>query len=385
MGRRALLKRLGISAAGILCSSGSVIHGQTQKFLKVWGTITMDIGAGWERLAKERGIKILFEDNKNEPGPVVQKLVDGEEADWRHISSLQGGAEGELALHNAIIPWDISLLKNYDKLWPNAREIPYTYVKGQCYGIPTVINADSMIYRPDLAGAVESYEAIFDPLLKGKTAMEDSWTNSVILTAIYLKEKGIKINKPNDLTETELRDVMGFLNDKAQAGQFCKLWSSPTEAADLFVSGEVYVMMGWEPIVIEARSRGVKVEYAEPREGFEGWSNDLLLHPGARKEGVLEMAYALADWELGGYYGCMIAHQRRYAVPTKLAVNYAEEHPQEFDPKEIKGIIDGVRRKFSAMKPANWQNVMPGNKKLYEEEWAKFRTNVNRARSRKRT
>jgi putative spermidine/putrescine transport system substrate-binding protein len=386
LSRRDLLKRLGMSAAGILYAQNSAKAVQAKKVLDFWGTATLDIKKDWQQFTKATGIAVTFYDNGNDPGPVVQQLVQERQADWRHISGLQGGAEAELAKHNAIIPWDTSRIANYDKRWDVARNIEYTTVNGECYGIPTIINADSMIYRPDLAGPVESYEAIFDPLLKGKTAMEDAWINSVIMAAIYLKENGIfTIGQPGNLTETELRQVMSFLTEKAREGQFCRLWNGWSEAVNLIVSGEAYVMTGWEPIAIEARNRGVNAEYAEPREGFECWSNDLLLHPGARKAGLYDAAHQFAGWELSGYYGCVIAQQRGYAVPTEEAVNYAKSHPKEFNPQEIQALTDRVHRKFlvTRTKYTYWQNVMPDNRALYEEEWTRFRSVVNRVRTRK--
>jgi putative spermidine/putrescine transport system substrate-binding protein len=83
---------------------------------------------------------------------------------------------------------------------------------GKVYGIPTVINADSMIVVTDKVGSVDSYGVIFDPKLKGKTAMEDAWINSVTFTAIYLKNsENAKIAEPGNLTADELGLVMEFL------------------------------------------------------------------------------------------------------------------------------------------------------------------------------
>jgi hypothetical protein len=81
---------------------------------------------------------------------------------------------------------------------------------------------------------------------------------------------------------------------------------------------------------------------------------------------------------LGGYYGCLVATECGYAVPTDAAVRYAEENTHEFDPIEIKRIMDYVQRKFMTLKGrVYWQNVRPENLELYEEEWSKFRMIVN--------
>ncbi len=344
--------------------------------LNFWGTGTLDIGARWSRLRDELGIALQFEDNNNDPGPVIAKLVSGGEAKTRHISGLQGGAEKELANRGALLPWDESRLPSLGRMWTWARDIPYVRVNGVRYGIPTVVNADSMIYLPERLGRVDSYSAVFDPKLAGKTSMEDAWINSVIFTAIYLKENHLQaIGDPGNLTETELRGVMAFLNDKAKAGQFRKLWSGWKDGVDLIVSKQVWVMTGWEPIVYEARRQGVQAEYAVPREGYEGWSNDLLLHPGAQKDGVVDLAHKLVEWELSGFYGCSLLDMRGYVVPTDSTVEYATRHPEDFQPPKIKAAVDGVKKKFFEMKgKVYWQNVRPDNYRLYEELWANFRS-----------
>jgi putative spermidine/putrescine transport system substrate-binding protein len=382
LSRRELLKRLQGATMGAFLQKALPTGKKSSQLLKLWGTATLDVGQqGWNRFEQKSGVSILFEDNKNDPGPVIRNLIDQGGFRERHISGLQGGAERLLARAGAILPWDTSRLQNYKNIWSFARDIPYATVDGECYGIPSVINADSMIYRPDLAGYVDSYEAIFDPVLAGRTAMEDAWINSVIMTAIYLKENGTRIDRPDNLTETELREVMAFLTQKAKEGQFRRLWDGWGDAVNLIKTGEVAVMTGWEPIAIAALKDGINVKYAEPREGYECWSNDLLLHPGAEKYGLKDAAHAFVDWELGGYYGCLMARNSGYAVPTELAISYAESHPGEFKPLEIRKVVDNVKRKFNKEKSKTyWQNVRPDNLSMYEEEWKKFRAIANRNR-----
>jgi len=374
---RFLSSTLAVASAPISLACGDRSSDAVQA-ISLWGTGTLDI-EDWSRLRELRGIDLLFEDNQNDPGPVISKLVEGKELQTRHMSGLQGGAERELAAAGAIVPWDTSLIPNFRKVWPWAQDIEYTTIDGERYGIPSVINADSMIYLPEFTkGPVTSYSAVFDSEYEGRTSMEDAWINSVIFAAIYLKEsEGVSIHNPGDLIESELDEVMRFLSDKARAGQFRKLWRGWRDGVDLVVSKEVYVMTGWEPIVFEARRLGVDAHYAVPDEGYEGWSNDLLLHPGAKHDGLYEACHQFVDWELSGYYGCRLAMLRGYVVPTDESIKYAELHSQDFDPKEIRGIVENVKSKFFAKRGlVYWQNVRPHLHAKYEEEWLKFRSLV---------
>jgi putative spermidine/putrescine transport system substrate-binding protein len=213
---------------------------------------------------------------------------------------------------------------------------------------------------------------LFDPKFKGRVAMEDSWINSVIFTAIYLKEHNIiPINVPGDLTESELGAVMEFMIKKKKEGQFRTFWRGWESGLSLIKSQEVYAMTGWEPIQIEAKRAGLNCEYAVPLEGYEGWTNNLVLQIGAQEHEMAELAHQFANWTLSGYYGCAMASERGYIVPNDKGVDYAKTDPL-FKADVVAQKIQHVKDKFSKNK-VYWQNTRPQNYKLYEEWWSKLR------------
>jgi putative spermidine/putrescine transport system substrate-binding protein len=375
LGRRDLLRLLGWSLAG------TALHGCARKptasrDLRFWGTGTLDVGPEhWAELNRSLGIRMIFKDNNNDPGPVIAQMANGSAASDYDIGGLQGGAERELAEAGLIIPWEESRIPNWEGVWELAKNIRYTIVNGRRYGIPSVINADSMIYLPDKVGKIDSYSAIFDPKLKGKVAMEDAWINSVIFTAIFLKENSMaSIRDPGDLTPDELGTVMEYLVAKKRAGQFRTFWNGWEQGVQLVKSQEVWVMTGWEPIVYAAKSAGVNAEYAVPVEGYEGWSNDLILHRGAQERGLVDLAHEFVNWELNGYYGAALAQLRGYVVPSDAAIGYARANPTKFDPVKQEALSAHVQDKFRAMKgQVYWQNVRPAQHELYDEWWAKLK------------
>lgn len=353
------------------------------KTVKLYGTGTLNISEdGWKELERDAGITLLFNDNGNDVGPVIAQMLSGTAARDFELGGLQGGAERELAKAGAIIPWDVSKLSNWATRWDMVDKIDYIRVDGQLYGLPVALNADSMIYLPESikgapgyeSGLVDSYFAVFDERLKGRTSMEDAWINSVIFTAIYLKQSGgAKINKPGDLTEPELKEVMAFLIDLKKKGQFRKLWRGWEQGVELLATGEVWVMTGWEPIVYELKRRNVKAEYAIPKEGYEGWSNDLILHAGAKEKHAIDDAHRVANWLLNGFYGCKLAELRGYAVPNESSIKFAEA-TRRFDSKKVSELSSHVRGKFTVGSGETfWQNVRPANFRLYEEWWSRLR------------
>jgi len=372
--RREFLRIAGLTGIGI-SMLGFTSCLDKRNSLSLYASGTLDIGDKWKQLESDLGIKLKFADNGNDTGPIIANMINGSAAYDFDLGGIQGGVERELALANKILPWDLSKIPNWDKTWEWIKEIPSCKVNGKQYGLPIVVNADSIIYLPEeIGGVVDSYEVIFDPKFKGRVAMEDAWINSVIFTAIYLKENSIlPIINPGDLTESELGSVMEFLIKKKTEGQFKTFWKGWEDGVRLIKSKEVYAMTGWEPIVYEAQKAGIKAEYAIPREGYEGWSNDLVIHVGAEKRNLIKEVHEFANWQLSGFYGCELAKQRGYIVPNSSSIDFAKTS-KDYNAEEQQKKLDHVRSKFMNSKGnVYWQNTRPKNFKLYEEWWSKLR------------
>lgn len=372
--RRDMLKLMGLGgaalAAGSLGLGGRALA--EDKTVGFWATATLDIGDKWQEFAKQTGITPQFTDNGNDIGPVIARLAAGNANDLFDIGGFQGGAEKELAKQGHIVAWDVSKIPNYASVWQWAKDIPYLKLDGKQIGIPTVVNADSIIYRPDKLGKVDSYGVIFDKKLKGRVAMEDAWINSAIFTAMYLKESENKpIKDPGNLSESELGLVMEFLIKHKKDGQFRTFWNGWEQGVQLVANQEVDAMTGWEPIVYEGRKRGLQVEYAAPVEGYEGWGNNTVLLKGAVDRGVADAAHAFVNGLLGGFYGCELGATRGYMVPTDKNVEYAKAHPDQYKADEAAKLADHVKAKFAGK--VYWQNTRPDNFQLYEEWWQKLR------------
>lgn len=381
--RRQMLRHLGFGTTlfvlGGGCNSRKAMPSQSND-VRFYGTATLDVAFdGWKKLEEAIGARLSFKDNGNDAGPVIAQMTAGSAATDYDLGGLLGGAESVLAGSNKILPWDMSKIPNWKTAWQWAKDIEHSRWNGKQYGIPLVLNADSMIYLPDRiksvegyeSGVIDSYAAVFDPRLKGRTSMEDAWVNSVIFTAIYLKQNNLlSIQDPGNLTETELKGVMEFLIEKKRSGQFRKLWSGWEQGVEVMRSGEVWVMTGWEPIVKALGDQGINAKYAIPKEGYEGWSIDLLLHAGAEKRGLVDRCHQIANWLHDGYYGATLALTRGYAVPNDTTEKYVQQNNME-GAKQVIDTLQHVQTKVS--KTVFWQNVRPDNYRLYEEWWSKLR------------
>jgi putative spermidine/putrescine transport system substrate-binding protein len=373
--RRQLLQLMGAGGAALSVAGLSApgrAFAQSPKSVAFWATATLDIADKWSDFASQVGVSPEFTDNGNDVGPVIARLAAGNANELFDVGGFQGGAEKELARQGVIIPWDLTKIPNYDSIWQWAKDIPYLRQDGKQYSIPTVVNADSIIYRPDKLGKVDSYGVIFDKKLKGRVAMEDAWINSAIFTAMYLKEsENQPIKDPGNLSESELGLVMEFLIKHKKDGQFRTFWNGWEQGVQLVADQEVDAMTGWEPIVYEGRKRGLQVEYAAPVEGYEGWGNNTVLLKGAADRGVTDVAHTFVNGLLGGLYGCELGKSRGYLVPTDNNVAYAKKNPGEYKPEEVQALGDHVKAKFAGK--VYWQNCRPDNFQLYEEWWQKLR------------
>jgi putative spermidine/putrescine transport system substrate-binding protein len=372
--RRQLVQKAILSAGALAGGSlNTPRFARAEEKINFWATGTLDIGDdGWKIIANDRGIRVDFTDNGNDPGPVVARLAAGDANEIYDIAGLQGGSEKELARRGLIAPWDLSQIPNYASLWQWAKDIPYLKYEGRTYGIPTVINADSVIALRDKAGSVDSYGVVFDPKLKGKTAMEDAWINSVIFAAIYLKNsENAKIAEPGNLSADELGLVMEFLIKHKRNGQFRTFWNGWEQGLQLVANQEVWVMTGWEAIVYAARMRGVDCYYAVPKEGYEAWGNNTILLKGAVNRGRSKAAHQLVNALLSGFYGCKLGMLRGYVVPTDSNLAYATAHSNAFNPATVRELDEHLKQKFAGR--VYWQNTRPDNFQLYETWWQRLR------------
>ena len=372
--RRQLVQRGALGASALMAVTLRLPRAaQAANEINFWASGGLDIGDdGWKIFASESDVKVDFTDNGNDPAPVVAKLAAGNANDIYDVGGLQGGTERELAKRGLIAPWDLAQIPNYSSVWEWAKNIPYLTFEGKTYGIPTVINADSMVALRKRVGNVDSYGVIFDRKLRGKTAMEDAWINSVIFTAMYLKNsENARISEPGDLTADELGLVMEFLIKHKKDRQFRTFWNGLEQGVQLIANQEVWVMTGWESIVYAARRRGLDCYYAAPKEGYEAWSNNTILLKGAVDRKRSKTAHRLANAFLSGFYGCKLGTLRGYVVPTDNNVAYAAAHAGAFDPAAVKQLTEHVKAKLAGK--VYWQNTRPANFQLYEEWWQRLR------------
>lgn len=386
MTRRGFLRGM---VAGFTATSLLQARGQLQRK----GTLNLaDIGVGdpggdWSKFTSTTGWGVNLVAIGNAPSQVLNVLIAGGGRQVYDVIHIVGGMQKPLVENGLVVPIDPGRIPNWsrntyirDFLAPGKPGFRFIGYQNRIYGVPTILQGDSIAYLPDVTGPIDSYAALFDPKWRGFVALEDNFTTALQKTALYLKKSGLAtINDPADMTPSEIRTVVDFLIEKKREGQFRVIWTSFEQAVDLLVRREVYVMDAWEPMVFEARRRGVNAAYARPKEGYLLWAMAAYIvnnprRPREREQGI----YELLNFMLGPWYGAKITLLRGYMTNPE-AVRYAREHPEEFTPQEaeeIARIHQNVKSKFEL--GGTWQNRWPTHIEEYEAQWARFKAAPSR-------
>ncbi len=352
------------------------------------GTINFaDVGVGdpggdWSKFTGPSGWGVNLVAIGNAPAQILNVLIAGGGTRTYDIANVVGGMQKPLVENQVIVPIDPTRIPNWSKdtyirdfLAPGKPGFDFIGYKGKIYGVPSILQGDSFAYLPDVTGPLDSYGALFDPKWRGYVALEDNYTTAGQKTALYMKtHKLATIGDPADMTPGEIKTVVDFLIEKKREGQFRVIWSSFEQAVDLLVRREVYVEDAWEPMVFAARKRGIKADYARPKEGYLLWAMAAYLIRNPARPPERERAdYELLNFILGPWYGAKISLLRGYMTNPE-AVSYAKAHPAEFtaaQANEVARTHANVKSKFQL--GGTWQNRWPTHVDEYEAQWARFK------------
>lgn len=352
------------------------------------GTLTLaDIGVGdpgtWKPFSDQSGWNVNLVAIGNAPSAIINVMLGGGGVRTYDAIHIVGGMQKPLAENGLIIPIDPARMPNWEKneyikkyLNPGSAGWDYIAYKDKIYGIPTILQGESICYLPDFTKEkIDSFGALFDPKWRGYVAMEDNYTTAGYKTAMYLKAaKLADIANPVDATASEFNTVVNFLIEQKKAGQFRVLWTSFEQAVNLMVNKEVYVLDGWEPMVYAARKKGVHVEYAIPKEGYMLWAmSGYITNNPSRPPERTQAIYDLFNFMLGPWYGARISATRGYLTNSQ-AVPFAKANPALFNPGEPEEAETVDKRvKFKFENGYLWQQRWPTHLQAMEAEWARFK------------
>jgi spermidine/putrescine transport system substrate-binding protein len=233
----------------------------------------------------------VFGDNEE----ALQKLRGGFIADVTHPCSTMTRRWREAGM---LAPIDTAKLSNWGDLFEPLKTLPTTVADSQQWFIPFDWGQTSITYRTDLVdlqGQDESWGLLWDERYKGKlgtmAAAEDAWW----CAAIYA---GVDVLK--EVTQADIDKVRPLLEKQRPLLRFYS--SDSTQVEQALASGEVVAAMTWNQSPLGLTKQGVKVKFANPKEGALTWCCGLvLLKKAPHPDKALDLIDAMIDPRAGKY------------------------------------------------------------------------------------
>ncbi len=197
--------------------------------------------------------------------------------------------------------------------------------------IPTIYNADTLGYRPDLVEETPvSWAALFAPAYRGQTAIMDIPSIGIVDAAMGVEAVGLmEFGDKGNMTTEELDRIIAILKEQKALGQFHSFWKTREESADLMASGAVVLQSMWVAAVIDVRQRGFPCLYPALREGYRAWGSGLGIS--AAVEGLkLDATYDYLNWWLSGFAGGFFGREGYYCAIPENARNFMSPNEWEF-------------------------------------------------------
>ena len=126
------------------------------------------------------------------------------------------------------------------------------------FGLPSVHNADTLGYRPDLTGRkLESWSELISDEWRGKVALQGFPDIAMMDIALAIEGAGMMTygNKGN-MTKEEIDKTFVIMNDLKKKGHIRAFWTGFMESVNMMVSGETVIQSMWSPAVYRYEGYG---------------------------------------------------------------------------------------------------------------------------------
>lgn len=192
---------------------------------------------------------------------------------------------GEVGL---LTPLKTDRLTNFSKMLPRFQKLATAESAGICYGAPFTFSSCALIYNPKaMAAPPTSWKDFLKPEFKGRVALYCDMLTNIIVWGVVAT--GVK--DPTRMTKPQLDQTIEMLIT-LKKNHIRAMPASLGDGADLLIHGEVDMIMGWEPMVLWCKAKGVEVKIARPVEGTSGFIDSVNI---AKDAPNLDLDYAFVD------------------------------------------------------------------------------------------
>ena len=414
--RRSFLKTSVAVATGAALATGGfpMIWANKIKDIKLrqFGTGVSNINAIAEKVKEDLGFTLemtaLDTDTTAQRVATQPKSFDIADLEYFTIKKVWGAGNMQ--------PFDVSKLKNYDKivgifkdgkLTPEStiaqgtapHTVGYvesmdskTFAKGETNFytlVPTIYNADTLGIRPDLINRpITTWGDLLDSEFQGKASILNISSIGIMDAAMVCEAMGlVAYGDKGNMTKEEIDKTMAVFTEAKKDGQFRAFWKSFDESVNLMASGEVVIQSMWSPAVTKIKSMGLPCVYQPLKEGYRSWGGGLGLS--RNLSGLeLEAAYEYINWYLSGWVGGLLMKQGYYSAAPETSKAYMtdDEWGFWFEGKAAeKDIIDPFGNKLESAGAVRdggsfndrmgnvvcWNSVMDENRYMVKK-WNEF-------------
>jgi spermidine/putrescine transport system substrate-binding protein len=200
---------------------------------------------------------------------------------------------------------DTSRLSNWDKVPDDFKAIGQ--INGKQYFVPWDWGFTSILYRTDkVKQPIDSWAALLDPQYKGRISMWDDGPGAVTVSSY------IHGWDETQITADQLAQIKKEWTDQKPLNKF--YWAAEPDLIAGMKSGEVWVAYAWQGAYATLLGEGVKVAYADPKEGRNSWVGVYGIRKGTQN---LDAAYGFLDEKLAAKTGENVVNNYYYGHSNK--------------------------------------------------------------------
>ncbi len=301
-----------------------------------------------EAFTKEYGVKVIYQSYETTEEAVAH-LRAGQGYD---VAVIDSPYIPELAAEGLLAAINYRNVPNFKHISPNFRDLAYD--PGNRYSVTYNWGLTGLLARADLIEQpVTGWNDLWDPRYAGRVLVFDLPNN---LLGIALQSLGFSINS-TDPTELEaaLARLLALKANARMSGYV------PSDAEELFASGEIVMMYGWAGDVLRARARGLDVDYVLPVEGGIQWADNFVIPASSPNQYTAEV---FIDFLLRPEISARIVNEQHYATANEAA--YPLINPEILNDPVIFPPIEYMR------KAEIYMPLRPAGKTLHDDIWQRY-------------
>ncbi|CAN5639812.1 hypothetical protein BH11ACT6_BH11ACT6_15770 [soil metagenome] len=252
-----------------------------------------------------------------------------------------------------LAPIDTSKLSNWDALDSTFREATGVVVDGEVTMVPASAGPHGILYSTEaFPDGVDSYAALFDPVSRGKVALDGGWLTALADTAL-----ASGITDPLAMTDEQIGQMQAKIQAAMADGQFRTISNGDADMSNLFKSGEIILADGGRGTAEAINANGGNVTWVAPKEGTLSWMCGFGISAEAAN---VDAAYAFIDYYISPTAQGAIGDLGYVITNPNGLPEVSEEFQKTANPSDLEGTIPQFEPENADVWRAAWQEIEAG-------------------------